>query len=201
MIVGGPDDRTLAQEIAVPPVPNAVDATGTLSLLASAELIGRCAVLVTNDSAPLHLASAMGTPTVAIFGPTVPEFGFGPLAPSCSRRWARRACRAGRAIATGRNAARSDIGAACASSRSERGRARGATRVLSPADLVTHARMTTASAQQYIIGVDLGGTNIVAGAMTADGSRASRDALASRPTRRSGDEGGRGSHRRRWSKA
>jgi heptosyltransferase-2 len=58
-----------------------LDATGRLSLLASAELIGRCAVLVTNDSAPLHLASAMGTPTVAIFGPTVPEFGFGPLAP------------------------------------------------------------------------------------------------------------------------
>ena len=29
---------------------------------------------------PLHLASAMNTPTVAVFGPTVPEFGFGPLA-------------------------------------------------------------------------------------------------------------------------
>jgi len=38
-------------------------------------------VLVTNDSAPQHLASAMGTPTVTVFGPTVPEFGFGPLAP------------------------------------------------------------------------------------------------------------------------
>ena len=44
------------------------------------ELIERCAALVTNDSAPLHLASAMGTPTVAIFGATVPAFGFGPLA-------------------------------------------------------------------------------------------------------------------------
>jgi heptosyltransferase-2 len=51
-------------------------------MLGSAELIGRCAVIVTNDSSPLHLASAMGTPTVAIFGPTVPDFGFGPLAPS-----------------------------------------------------------------------------------------------------------------------
>jgi len=80
VIVGGPGDRALAQEI-VAAVPHAVDATGALPLLASAELIGRCAVIVTNDSAPLHLASAMGTPTVAIFGPTVPEFGFGPLAP------------------------------------------------------------------------------------------------------------------------
>ena len=58
-----------------------IDATGQLSLLGSAELIRRCAVLVTNDSAPQHLASAMGTPTVTVFGPTVPEFGFGPLAP------------------------------------------------------------------------------------------------------------------------
>jgi heptosyltransferase-2 len=32
----------------------------------------------------MHLASAMGTPTVAVFGPTVPEFGFGPLSPRAS---------------------------------------------------------------------------------------------------------------------
>lgn len=80
VIVGGADDATLAREI-VAASPTAIDATGQLSLLASAELIGRASALVTNDSAPLHLASAMGTPTVAIFGPTVPAFGFGPLAP------------------------------------------------------------------------------------------------------------------------
>ena len=81
VVVGGPADAPLAREI-VAAVPRAVDASGALSLLASAHLIGRCAVIVTNDSAPLHLASAMGTPTVAVFGPTVPDFGFGPLAPS-----------------------------------------------------------------------------------------------------------------------
>ncbi|HEX5831084.1 MAG TPA: glycosyltransferase family 9 protein, partial [Gemmatimonadaceae bacterium] len=54
---------------------------GRLTLLGSAELLRRCAALVTNDSAPQHLASAMATPTVALFGPTVPDFGFGPLAP------------------------------------------------------------------------------------------------------------------------
>jgi len=81
VIVGGPDDSPLAATIRAA-VPGAVDATGVLPLLASAELIGRSAVIVTNDSSPLHLASAMGTPTVAIFGPTVPDFGFGPLAPS-----------------------------------------------------------------------------------------------------------------------
>ena len=80
VIVGGADDSPLAAAIRAA-VPNAVDATGALPLLGSAELIGRSAVIVTNDSSPLHLASAMGTPTVAIFGPTVPQFGFGPLAP------------------------------------------------------------------------------------------------------------------------
>lgn len=59
----------------------AVDACGRLSLRASAALIARARVLVTNDSAPLHFAQAVGTPTVALFGPTVPEFGFGPVNP------------------------------------------------------------------------------------------------------------------------
>jgi heptosyltransferase-2 len=82
VVVGGPGDGALAQEIvAACPPGRALDATGRLPLLASAELLRRAALLVTNDSAPQHLASAMGTPTLTIFGPTVPEFGFGPLAP------------------------------------------------------------------------------------------------------------------------
>ena len=79
-ILGSAADGALAAEIREA-AGDVVDATGKLSLLASAELIRRAAVLVTNDSAPLHLSSAMGTPTVAVFGPTVPAFGFGPLAP------------------------------------------------------------------------------------------------------------------------
>jgi heptosyltransferase-2 len=86
VVVGGADDALLAtaigEALAVMGAPPAIDATGRLTLLASAALIGRARVLVTNDSAPLHLASAMNTPTVAIFGPTVPAFGFGPLAAS-----------------------------------------------------------------------------------------------------------------------
>ena len=81
VVVGGPDDATLAHEIIAAAPERTIDATGRLSLLASAELIRRAHVLVTNDSLPQHLASAMGTATVAIFGPTVPAFGFGPLAP------------------------------------------------------------------------------------------------------------------------
>jgi heptosyltransferase-2 len=82
VVIGSAEDSELAAGIAAAAGSGRVlDATGKLSLLASAELISRCAAIVTNDSSPLHLASAMGTPTVAIFGPTVPAFGFGPLAP------------------------------------------------------------------------------------------------------------------------
>lgn len=82
--IGGREDAPLAAAIDAA-VRNAggapvIDSTGQLSLLSSAALIARCRYVVTNDSAPLHLASAMDTPTVAIFGPTVPAMGFGPLA-------------------------------------------------------------------------------------------------------------------------
>jgi heptosyltransferase-2 len=80
VVVGGAADAELSRAIMAATDGGAVIAAGALSLLASAELLSRCALLVTNDSAPLHLASAMNVPTVAIFGPTVPEFGFGPLA-------------------------------------------------------------------------------------------------------------------------
>lgn len=81
VVVGGAVDGGLARAVASAAPGRVLDATGRLTLLGSAELIRRAKVLVTNDSAPMHLASAVGTPTVAIFGPTVPEFGFGPLAP------------------------------------------------------------------------------------------------------------------------
>lgn len=80
--VGGPEDRDLGAAI-VEAVERAggraVNTCGTLSLRQSAAVIARAALLVSNDSAPLHLASAVGTPVVAVFGPTVPEFGFGPI--------------------------------------------------------------------------------------------------------------------------
>lgn len=81
VVVGGAEDRPLATAVVAAAPDRVLDATGQLSLLASAELIGRAAGIVTNDSLPQHLASAMGTPTVTIYGPTLPAFGFGPLAP------------------------------------------------------------------------------------------------------------------------
>lgn len=53
---------------------------GKLSLLESAALMKDARMNYVNDSAPMHLASAMDAPTTAVFCSTVPEFGFGPLA-------------------------------------------------------------------------------------------------------------------------
>jgi heptosyltransferase-2 len=52
-----------------------------LPLRASAAVLARAAAAVVNDSAPLHLAQAVGTPVVALFGPTHPRLGFGPRGP------------------------------------------------------------------------------------------------------------------------
>ena len=57
-----------------------VNLAGKLSLLQSAALQQGAAMNYVNDSAPLHLCSAMNAPTTAIFCATVPEFGFGPVA-------------------------------------------------------------------------------------------------------------------------
>lgn len=78
VIVGGPEDRPLAESL-VRVAPGRIHAAaGALPLRVTAALLQRAGVLVTNDSAPLHLATAVGTRVVAVFGPTVPAFGFGP---------------------------------------------------------------------------------------------------------------------------
>jgi len=79
ILMGGEEDRQLCQRIAeaLPSGAGAV-AAGQMSLRQSAALLEMCALLLSNDSAPVHLAVAMKTPVVAIFGPTVPAFGFAP---------------------------------------------------------------------------------------------------------------------------
>jgi heptosyltransferase-2 len=79
MVIGGDDDEAIGQMICAAAGHKMVyNCTGKLSLLQSAELLRRCRALVTNDSAPLHMGVAVRTPVVAIFGATVPEFGFAP---------------------------------------------------------------------------------------------------------------------------
>lgn len=52
---------------------------GKLSLLGTAHLMEGATMNYMNDSAPMHIASAMNAPVTAVFCSTVPAFGFGPL--------------------------------------------------------------------------------------------------------------------------
>ncbi|MCX6123605.1 MAG: glycosyltransferase family 9 protein, partial [Proteobacteria bacterium] len=57
-----------------------VNAIGLLALSELITLIAGAKILLTNDSAPVHIASGTNTLTLAIFGPTIRENGFWPLA-------------------------------------------------------------------------------------------------------------------------
>ncbi len=70
-IIGGAAARPLGDRIAEA-CPSVLRADGAFTLLGSAELISRSAVLVTGDTGPMHLAAAVGTPTVAMLGATNP---------------------------------------------------------------------------------------------------------------------------------
>ena len=61
---------------------NCENLSGKLSLLQSAALIKDAQMNYVNDSAPLHLCSAMNAPVCAVFCSTTPKFGFGPLSDS-----------------------------------------------------------------------------------------------------------------------
>ena len=56
-----------------------INLAGKLSFLQSAALMKDAAMNYANDSAPMHIASAMNAPITAVYCSTVPSFGFGPL--------------------------------------------------------------------------------------------------------------------------
>ena len=57
---------------------NAASTAGALGLQETAAVLRRSEVLVSGDTGLMHLATAVGTPVVALFGPTVHQFGFFP---------------------------------------------------------------------------------------------------------------------------
>ena len=79
-LLGGPPDAAACARLARAAArPGLVNLAGKLSLLASAALMRGAVLNYVNDSAPLHLCSAVDAPVCAIFCSTVPAFGFGPL--------------------------------------------------------------------------------------------------------------------------
>ncbi len=55
-----------------------LNCAGGTSLIELIELLRHCSAILTNDSAPTHLANLAGCRVVSVFGPTLPEFGFAP---------------------------------------------------------------------------------------------------------------------------
>lgn len=79
VILGGAEDRSLGQELQHRLHAPVVDCTGQLTLMQTAVLLQRCRLLISNDSGLMHMATALQVPVVALFGPTVEEFGFYPF--------------------------------------------------------------------------------------------------------------------------
>ena len=79
VVLGGAEDVALAQELCQRLCVPVLDSTGKLSLMHTAALLQQCHLLLSNDSGLMHMATALRVPVVAIFGPTVQEFGFYPF--------------------------------------------------------------------------------------------------------------------------
>ncbi len=75
LLFGGPDEEDLCRELAGG---TAVSFAGARPLPRVAAALARCRLLVTGDTGLGHLAEAVGRPVLALFGPTVPAFGFAP---------------------------------------------------------------------------------------------------------------------------
>lgn len=78
VILGGPGDRDTAALIAEAGGPSAASAAGRFSLSGTAALLKRARAMVGGDTGVTHLATAVGTPVVALYGPGVEAFGFFP---------------------------------------------------------------------------------------------------------------------------
>ncbi len=79
-LLGSAADKPLCESILQKSkYPDVENLAGRLTLLQSAALMEQARMNFTNDSAPMHLCSAVNGPVTAIFCSTVPDFGFGPL--------------------------------------------------------------------------------------------------------------------------
>jgi ADP-heptose:LPS heptosyltransferase len=83
LLIGGTGERALGESLARE-IPGGVSLVGETPLPLLAALLERAALLITNDSGPMHMAAALGTPLVVAFGPGSPN-RFGPRGRAASR--------------------------------------------------------------------------------------------------------------------
>jgi heptosyltransferase-2 len=78
VIVGGAGDAELGAALATEGKGRVVNAAGVFGLQGTGALLQHARVLVSGDTGVMHMATAVGTPVVSLFGPTVEAFGFFP---------------------------------------------------------------------------------------------------------------------------
>jgi ADP-heptose:LPS heptosyltransferase len=72
VLMGGPAEASLTARVARA-APAAIDLGGRTDLTDLAAVLSVCDLVITNDTGPMHLAGAVGTPTVSLWGPSDPE--------------------------------------------------------------------------------------------------------------------------------
>lgn len=77
VVFGGKEDTDFAQEI-IRGKMGVINIVGKTSLRESFSLVKHAKALISNDSAPVHMAVSFNTPVVDIYGPTITDFGFYP---------------------------------------------------------------------------------------------------------------------------
>jgi len=78
VVLGAPAERALAEEVVRRGGGGATVLAGRTDLATLVAVIDRLALLVANDSAPMHMACARDVPVVAVFCATTPSLGYGP---------------------------------------------------------------------------------------------------------------------------
>jgi heptosyltransferase-1 len=70
VMIGGPDERADVAAVRGMMKTPAIDLAGATTVGLLPALLSRASLLISNDSGPMHVAAAVGTPVVALFGPT-----------------------------------------------------------------------------------------------------------------------------------
>lgn len=78
LLIGGKDDERLCERISENCSSSVINAAGKFSIVESINLLSRCKLLISNDSAPTHFGMSAGIKVLTIYCSTIPEFGFYP---------------------------------------------------------------------------------------------------------------------------
>lgn len=78
VLLGGPEDRAMGDEIAAVDESKIYNACGKFSLHESADLVKNASLIITHDTGLMHIAAAFKQKIISIWGNTIPGFGMGP---------------------------------------------------------------------------------------------------------------------------